>query len=89
MEIPLSFSRTDQTNSTGTSQHFLRGFLAFLQTHLGDTDSILHTACGPVVLKKRSKNFIGAKHFSSSVGEAPGVIEALLYLLSVVEAAKK
>ena len=57
--------------------------------HSGDTDSILHTACGPVVLKKKSRFFIGAEHFSSGVGETSGVVEALLYLLSVAEATRK
>ena len=35
-----------------------------------------------MVLKSKSTFFIGAKHFSSDVGETSGGIEALLYLLS-------
>ena len=55
----------------------------------GTTDSILHTAFCPVVLKKKSRIFIGAEHFSSGVGETSGVTEALMCLLSIVEATRK
>ena len=64
--------------------------MRFIKKNSGDAYSVLHTTCDPVVQKKRNQDlFIGAEHFSSGVGDVSGVIEALLYLLSIVEATRK